>query len=158
MGKITGKMPSEILDRLKAAMAAKGVLAAPELARLIPLNESTARSYLNGTRSPSREACLTMGPRLGVSGEWLYTGRGAMEVAQEGETTNLSDLIFVAVEEIILLIEANLTCGINVEAAAEIAEVVQLALMNLRTPRGMTQEAALRRVLRWEIPELLKRQ
>lgn len=81
-----------------------------------------------------------------------------MEVAQEGETTNLSDLIFVAVEEIILLIEANLTCGINVEAAAEIAEVVQLALMNLRTPRGMTQEAALRRVLRWEIPELLKRQ
>lgn len=150
-------MTNEIIDRLKSAMRSKGVEAAPELAQLIPINANTARAYINGSRSPSRDACLKIGPRLGVSGEWLYTGKGAMEAAPEEPATDLSDLIYIAVEEIVLLVEAHMKCGINVESAAEIALTAQLALTNLRTPRGMTQEAALRRVLRWEIPEILTR-
>ena len=62
-----------------------------------------------------------------------------------------SSLLFVALEETLLLV------GVNAAAAAEIAEVVELAVANLRTPQGMAPEDAIRRIIRWEIPDILAR-
>ena len=60
-----------------------------------------------------------------------------------------TSLVFVAIEETLR------AAGISEPAAAEIAEVVELALENLRVPQGMTPQAALRRIIGWEVPEIL---
>lgn len=143
-------MRGEILSRLESAMAARQIAGAPALAKICNLKESTARAYVNGTRTPSLEACQKIGPRLGVSGNWLYYGREPREAPIEIQSTP-SELIFVAVEE------AFLQAGISPPAAAEIASVVELALRTLRAPAGMTPETALRRIIRWEVPDILKR-
>ena len=58
---------------------------------------------------------------------------------------------FAAIEETLLVV------GISEPAAAEIAGVVELALENLRVPHGMPPQAALRRIIGWEVPEILER-
>lgn len=159
MGKNADKMPSDILDRLKSVMVRRSIKGAPQLAHATGAKPVTVRTWINGTRSPSLETCMKIGPPLGVSGEWLYYGRGEMDVPVERpkalDATNVSELIFTAVEQVVLMIEAHLKCGINVETAGEIAEAVQLAVMNLKVPRGMTPDDALRRVLRFELTDLL---
>jgi transcriptional regulator with XRE-family HTH domain len=60
-------------------MADRGIKAAPALARECGLNANTARSYVNGMRSPSLEACRKIGPGLGVSSDWLFYGVGPLE-------------------------------------------------------------------------------
>jgi transcriptional regulator with XRE-family HTH domain len=62
------------LERLKEAMAKKGIARAPALARICGIHPTTARGYVNSERSPSFEACRRIGPALGVSGEWLFYG------------------------------------------------------------------------------------
>jgi transcriptional regulator with XRE-family HTH domain len=62
------------LDRLKQAMAKKGIARAPALARICGIHPTTARGYLDSRRSPSFEACRKIGPALGVSSEWLFYG------------------------------------------------------------------------------------
>lgn len=70
---------------------------------------------------------------------------------QETAPAGSATLVFVAIEETLL------ATGISEPAAAEIAGVVELALTNLRVPHGMTPEAALRRIIGWEVPEILQR-
>jgi transcriptional regulator with XRE-family HTH domain len=62
------------LDRLKQAMAKKGIARAPALARICGIHPTTARGYVNSKRSPSFDACRKIGPALGVSSEWLFYG------------------------------------------------------------------------------------
>jgi transcriptional regulator with XRE-family HTH domain len=78
-------MPEGTLDRLKEAMTKKGIVVAPVLARLCDINQTTARAYVNGARSPSLEACRKIGPALGVSGDWLFYGTEG-EVLANGHT------------------------------------------------------------------------
>jgi transcriptional regulator with XRE-family HTH domain len=67
-------MREGILDRLKQAMAKKGIARAPALARISGIHPTTARGYVNNKRSPSFKACRKIGPALGVSSEWLFYG------------------------------------------------------------------------------------
>jgi transcriptional regulator with XRE-family HTH domain len=69
------------LDRLKQAMAKKGIARAPALARICGIHPTTARGYINSKRSPSFEACTKIGPQLGVSGEWLFYGTEGEAIA-----------------------------------------------------------------------------
>ena len=86
-------MPYGTHDRLKQAMAEKGLAAAPALALACRLSESTARSYLNGTRLPSRQECMRISPTLGVSGVWLFHGAGPQEATGEtGEPSFVTSL------------------------------------------------------------------
>lgn len=64
-------------DRIKWAMARKRLkVAAPALRKATGIGESSARSYLNGSRNPSLEACVLMGEALEVSARWLHKGEG----------------------------------------------------------------------------------
>jgi transcriptional regulator with XRE-family HTH domain len=76
---VTGAEVGNIRERLKQAMAEKGIDSAPALAGVCDLKESTARSYINGTRSPPLEVCMEIGQALGVSGDWLFHGTGPHE-------------------------------------------------------------------------------
>jgi hypothetical protein len=70
---------------------------------------------------------------------------------EETASSDSASLVFAAIEETLLV------AGISEPAAAEIAGVVELALENLRVPHGMTPQAALRRIIGWEVPEILER-
>lgn len=152
--KIRPRMKPDVYERLRTAMDARGIITAPALAKLCGLKESTARAYANGTRSPSLEACEKIAKCLQVSGVWLYYGRGAMDAPREeaGPPHNVADLIFAAVEE------AFLQLALKPEEAKEIASVVQLAVATGRPHPGMSAVEAIRRVIRWEVPEILGRQ
>jgi transcriptional regulator with XRE-family HTH domain len=73
----------DIRDRLKQAMAEKGLDGAPALARACGLKESTARSYIYGARSPSLRACQDIASFLGVSPDWLAYGTGPHDASAE---------------------------------------------------------------------------
>jgi hypothetical protein len=73
------------------------------------------------------------------------------QTVQETASQSPVSLVFVAIEETLR------AAGISEPAAAEIAEVVELALENLRVPHGMTPHAALRRIIGWEVPDILER-
>jgi hypothetical protein len=70
---------------------------------------------------------------------------------QEAASQSPVSLVFVAIEETLR------AAGISEPAAEEIAEVVELALENLRVPHGMTPQAALKRIIGWEVPEIQTR-
>jgi hypothetical protein len=155
MARLPQLMRGGINDRLKTAMGTRGIEGAPALATLCDLAESTARAYVNGSRTPSLEACEKIGPKLGVRGRWLFYGEEPKELPIETQPPTEPpplDLIFAAVEETLLL------AGISPSAAAEIAEVVELHVANLKVPRGMTPDRAIRRILSFEVPDILKRQ
>ncbi len=77
---------SNISERLKQAMTERGIDSGTALAGLCSLAETTARAYINGTRSPPMDVCMKIGLALGVSGVWLFNGTGSDEaelLAQE---------------------------------------------------------------------------
>ena len=57
----------------------------------------------------------------------------------------------------VAIIETLLIAGVSAEAAEEIAEVVELAVGNLRVPAGTSPRDAIRRIIRWEVSEILAR-
>jgi len=63
-------------ERLRLAMAEAGIDSASELARQTGLNEVTARSYVNGTRSLTTEAAETLSRLLRCDAGWLLFGTG----------------------------------------------------------------------------------
>jgi phage repressor protein C with HTH and peptisase S24 domain len=63
-------------DRIMRAMREAGVTSAAELGRLSGINETTARSYANGTRKPPLDVALEIGRALNVSGRWIFDGTG----------------------------------------------------------------------------------
>ena len=142
-------------ERLKSVVDEKGIASAAEFARLTGLKESTARAYLQGTRSPPLEVCQRIGQALSVSGDWIYYGRGA----REGGRVSLSamatpsDLVFAAVEEAFLL------AGLPPQTAQEIAAEIQLVVdAHPRVPPGMSPSDVIRRLVRMQLAHLLPKE
>jgi transcriptional regulator with XRE-family HTH domain len=139
-------------QRLKEIVHDKGIQSAAEFARLCNLKESTARAYLGGTRSPPLEVCQRIGQALGVSGEWIFYGRGPKEGGRVSLslTATPSDLVFAAVEE------AFLMAGFPASTAQEIAGEIQLVLdAHPRAPPGMSPTDTIRRLVRIQLVDIL---
>ena len=134
------------LLRLKAKMS-QG-----DLARRIGggITNQSVSGWERGRAKPSRENLLELAKIFNVSAGEIMSETGQGDVPRTADEP--PSLLFVAVEETLLL------CSVNAAAAAEISEVVELAVENLRVPQGMTPESALRRIIRWEVPEILTRE
>ena len=89
-----------IRGRLKQAMSERGIDGAPALAGVCGLAESTARSYINGTRSPPLDVCMKIGLALGVSGAWLFHGTGSHESRAAGPGHTVEARLAVAQAEL----------------------------------------------------------
>jgi transcriptional regulator with XRE-family HTH domain len=131
--------------RLKAKMS-QG-----DLARRIGggITNQSVSGWERGKARPSTKNVFELARIFGVPADEIMTGEGSPVPTPVIEPSN--SLLFAAVEE------ALLQAGISAPAAAEIAEVVELALEHLRTPRSMEPEAAIRRIIRWEVREILGR-
>jgi hypothetical protein len=80
------------LDRLKQAMAKKGIARAPALARICGIHPTTARGYINSKRSPSFEACTKIGPQLGCPVSGYFMGPKARRLPRARRTSALPPL------------------------------------------------------------------
>jgi transcriptional regulator with XRE-family HTH domain len=115
------------------------------------LTNQSVSGWERGKAKPSTENLFELARIFGVSVDDLRGGDPAPPPPIEPPALKASGLLFAALEEAILM------CGVNREAAAEIAEVVWLAVENLKTPPGASPEDAIRRIMRWEVPDILKR-
>jgi transcriptional regulator with XRE-family HTH domain len=118
------------------------------------ITNQSVSGWERGISKPSRDNIFELSRIFGVPLERLQTQGGNAELSpsvQEIAFPGSDSLVFVAIEETLM------AAGISEPAAAEIAGVVELALQNLRVPRGMTPQAALRRIIGWEVPEILER-
>jgi hypothetical protein len=114
-----------------------------------------SRFQAGNGESPSRPETTSLTRIFGVPLEQFLTEGGKQHLSQPVQETASQrpvSLVFVAIEETLR------ATGISEPAAAEIAGVVELALENLRVPHGMNPHAALRRIIGWEVPEILARQ
>jgi phage repressor protein C with HTH and peptisase S24 domain len=68
-----------VIKRLEFAMRKAGLANKAEVARLSGIQPVTMRSYFAGHAHPPLDKCQRIGHVLGVSGEWLFTGRGNPE-------------------------------------------------------------------------------
>jgi transcriptional regulator with XRE-family HTH domain len=118
------------------------------------ITNQSVSGWERGIAKPSRENIVELSRIFGVPLEQFLT-EGDREhppqPVQETASESPVSLVFVAIEETLR------AAGISEPAAAEIAAVVELALENLRVPHGMTPQAALRRIIGWEVPEILER-
>jgi transcriptional regulator with XRE-family HTH domain len=118
------------------------------------ITNQSVSGWERGISRPSRENIFELSRIFGVPAERFQTDGDKADLSPPGQETARSgpvSLVFVAIEETLL------TAGISASAAAEIAEVVELALENLRVPHGMTPQAALKRIIGWEVPDILER-
>jgi transcriptional regulator with XRE-family HTH domain len=119
------------------------------------ITNQSVSGWERGIAKPSRENIFELSRIFGVPLEQFLTEGGAKQhlsqPVQETASQSPVSLVYVAIEETLR------AAGISEPAAAEIAEVVELALGNLRVPQGMTPHAALRRIIGWEVPEILAR-
>jgi transcriptional regulator with XRE-family HTH domain len=119
------------------------------------ITNQSVSGWERGIAKPSRDNIFELSRIFGVPLEQFLTEGGKQHLSQPvQETASQSpvSLVFVAIEETLR------ATGISEPAAAEIAGVVELALENLRVPHGMNPHAALRRIIGWEVPEILARQ
>jgi transcriptional regulator with XRE-family HTH domain len=127
-----------------------------DLAKLIGsgITNQSVSGWERGIAKPSRENIFELSRIFGVPVERFETkgdNTSRSQPIQEIAPSGSASLVFVAIEETLL------ATGVSEPAAAEIAGVVELALENLRVPQGMTPQAALRRIIGWEVPEILER-
>jgi transcriptional regulator with XRE-family HTH domain len=127
-----------------------------DLAKLIGsgITNQSVSGWERGIAKPSRENIFELSRIFGVPVERFETkgdNASRSQPIQEIAPSGSASLVFVAIEETLL------ATGVSEPAAAEIAGVVELALENLRVPQGMTPQAALRRIIGWEVPEILER-
>jgi transcriptional regulator with XRE-family HTH domain len=118
------------------------------------ITNQSISGWERGISKPSGENIFELSRIFGVPAERFRTEGDKADIAQpiqETAPSGSASLVFVAIEETLR------TAGVSEPAAAEIAEVVELALENLRVPHGMTAQAALRRIIGWEVPEILAR-
>jgi transcriptional regulator with XRE-family HTH domain len=118
------------------------------------ITNQSVSGWERGISKPSRESIIELSKIFGVPIERLHSEddtTGVPHLVQETTPSASRSLVYVAVEETLLV------TGVTEGAAAEIAAVVELALGNLRVPHGMTPEGALRRIIGWEVPEILGR-
>ena len=114
------------------------------------ITNQSVSGWERGISKPSRDNIF----EFGVPVERFQTEGDKTELSPPIEETappSSASLVFVAIDETLL------AAGISESAAAEIAGVVELALENLRVPHGMTPQGALRRIIGWEVPEILGR-
>jgi transcriptional regulator with XRE-family HTH domain len=127
-----------------------------DLARQIGggITNQSVSGWERGISKPSRENIFELSRIFCVPVEGFQTEGDKAEISapvQEPAPSGSASLVRVAIEETLL------AAGISEAAAAEIAEVVELALENLRVPQGMTPQAALKRIIGWEVPDILAR-
>ena len=118
------------------------------------ITNQSVSGWERGIAKPSRENIFELSRIFGVPVERFQTEGDKTSPShpiQEIVPSGSASLVFVAIEETLL------ATGVSEPAAAEIAGVVELALENLRVPHGMTPQAALRRIIGWEVPEILGR-
>jgi transcriptional regulator with XRE-family HTH domain len=118
------------------------------------ITNQSVSGWERGIAKPSRENIFELSRIFGVPPEQFLPEGGEKHPAlaiQETASSGSESLVFVALEETLR------AAGISEAAAEEIAGVVELALENLRVPHGMTRQAALRRIIGWEVPEILAR-
>ena len=142
-------------DRIRTLRSSRNWTQA-DLARQIGggITNQSVSGWERGIAKPSRENIFELSRIFGVPVEGFQTEGGKAERSapvQEPAPPGSASLVHVAIEETLL------AAGINEPAAAEIAEVVELALENLRVPKGMTPQAALKRIIGWEVPDILAR-
>ena len=68
--------------RLKKAIEAKQ-LRITESADVCGIPYRSMQNYLRGEREPNADALRLISERLGISADWLLTGRGKMQLADE---------------------------------------------------------------------------
>jgi transcriptional regulator with XRE-family HTH domain len=127
-----------------------------DLARQIGggITNQSVSGWERGISKPSREHIFELSRIFDIPVERFQTEDEKADLSalgHEAASLRCASLIFVAIEQTLR------SAGISEPAAAEIAEVVELALENLRVPQGMTPQAALRRIIGWEIPDILAR-
>ena len=142
-------------DRIRTLRSSRNWTQA-DLARQIGggITNQSVSGWERGISKPSRENIFELSRIFGVPVEGFQTEGGKAERSapvQEPALPGSASLVHVAIEETLL------AAGISEPAAAEIAEVVELALENLRVPQGMTPQAALKRIIGWEVPDILAR-
>ena len=142
-------------DRIRTLRSSRNWTQA-DLARQIGggITNQSVSGWERGISKPSRENIFELSRIFGVPVEGFQTEGGKAERSapvEEPAPPGSASLVQVAIEETLL------AAGINEPAAAEIAEVVELALENLRVPQGMTPQAALKRIIGWEVPDILAR-
>jgi transcriptional regulator with XRE-family HTH domain len=118
------------------------------------ITNQSVSGWERGISKPSRENISELSRIFGVPLERFQTEGDKADLfapIQETASSGSASLVFVAIEETLL------AAGISEAAAGEIAAVVELALENLRVPQGMSAQAALRRIIGWEVPEILER-
>jgi transcriptional regulator with XRE-family HTH domain len=118
------------------------------------ITNQSVSGWERGIAKPSRENIFELSRIFGVPVERFQTEgdkTSPSQPIQDIAPSGSASLVFVAIEETLL------ATGVSEPAAAEIAGVVELALENLRVPQGMTAQAALRRIIGWEVPEILER-
>jgi transcriptional regulator with XRE-family HTH domain len=118
------------------------------------ITNQSVSGWERGIAKPSRDNIFELSRIFGVPLEQFLTEGGKQHLSQPVQETapaSPPSLVLVAIEETLR------AAGISEPAAAEIAEVVELALENLRVPHGMTPQAALRRIIGWEVPDILAR-
>jgi transcriptional regulator with XRE-family HTH domain len=118
------------------------------------ITNQSVSGWERGIAKPSRENVFELSRIFGVPAERFHEDGGKANPSQPSEeiaSSGSPSLVFVAIEETLR------AAGISEAAAEEIAGVVELALENLRVPQGMTRHAALRRIIGWEVPEILAR-
>jgi transcriptional regulator with XRE-family HTH domain len=118
------------------------------------ITTQSVSGWERGISKPSRDNIFELSRIFGVPVERIQAEGERTDLSppiQETAPSGSASLVFVAIEETLL------AAGISEPAAAEIAGVVELALGNLRVPYGMTPQAALRRIIGWEVPDILAR-
>lgn len=140
---------STVAGRLHAVMADRGMRTVAEVARAVGIKEVTMRSYTNGMRTPPPDQCAKIGAALGVSAEWLAHGEGGPE-APVFTMLRPSEFISVAVEELCII------GGHPPALARELGAAIGLIVTGQpKAPAGMSQEAAVRRLVRYAVSHLL---
>ncbi|HCR1008181.1 TPA: helix-turn-helix domain-containing protein [Citrobacter koseri] len=71
-----------IKERLREAMDAKG-LTIKALSDLSKIPYRSLQNYLRGEREPNAEALVALGTHLGISIDWLLTGKGEVVGAEK---------------------------------------------------------------------------
>lgn len=78
-----------ISNRLKKAIETKQ-LKITESAELCGIPYRSMQNYLRGEREPNADALRLISERLGISADWLLTGRGQMQQNEAVEPSNLN--------------------------------------------------------------------
>ena len=146
-------------DRIRTLRSSRNWTQA-DLARQIGggITNQSVSGWERGIAKPSRENIFELSRIFGVPVEGFQTEGDKAKISKaeisapvQERPPGWASLVRVAIEETLL------AAGISEPAAAEIAEVVELALENLRVPHGMTPQAALKRIIGWEVPDILAR-